>query len=159
MTKFLRSLLEVKWETLPKAQRTWGLSSYHKFKHKSWLNFIFKISTKPQLQNLDQTSASLLDLEFKLLTKPSFRSSTKIQLHSLNKTSAAKYGSNSSFKSSLNFNFNTYTKFVKKVPQPQFLSPVNAYFQHLLICDKIAKIVWNGIKPMKSTLFTFYCLF
>ena len=47
-------------ETLPKAQRTRGLSStyqsnffgsYDKFKHKSWSNFIFIISTKHQLQN------------------------------------------------------------------------------------------------------------
>ena len=45
-------------ETLPKAQRTRGLSSYHKFKHKSWSNFIFRISTKHHLQNLNQTSAS-----------------------------------------------------------------------------------------------------
>ena len=42
------------YKTLPKAQRTRGLSSscqsnllksYHKFKHKSWSHFIFKIST------------------------------------------------------------------------------------------------------------------
>ena len=52
-------------ETLPKAQRMRGLSSayqsnffrsYHKFLHKSWSN-IFRISTKHQLQNLNQTSA------------------------------------------------------------------------------------------------------
>ena len=50
------------WKTLPKAQRTRGLSSpcqsnflksYHKFKHKSWSNFIFKISTKHLLQDLN----------------------------------------------------------------------------------------------------------
>ena len=46
------------YQTLPKAQRTQGLSSYHKFKHKSWSNFIFRISTKHHLQNLNQTSAS-----------------------------------------------------------------------------------------------------
>ena len=45
-------------ETLPKAQRTRGLSSYHKYKHKFWSNFIFRISTKHQLQNLNLTSAS-----------------------------------------------------------------------------------------------------
>ena len=54
-------------KTLPKAQRTRGLSSayqsnffwsYHKFSHKSWSN-IFKISTKNQLQNLNQISAFL----------------------------------------------------------------------------------------------------
>ena len=45
-----------KAKTLPKAQRTRGLSSFHKFKHKSWSNFIFRISTRHQLQNLNQTS-------------------------------------------------------------------------------------------------------
>ena len=44
--------LQIKIKTLPKAQRTRGLSSYHKFKHKSWSNFIFRISTKPQLENI-----------------------------------------------------------------------------------------------------------
>ena len=39
------------YKTLPKAQRTRGLSSYHKFKHKYWSNFIFRIATKHQLQN------------------------------------------------------------------------------------------------------------
>ena len=51
--------------TLPKAQRTRGLSSayqsnffrsYHKFLHKSWSN-IFRILTKHQLQSLSQISA------------------------------------------------------------------------------------------------------
>ena len=51
--------LELK--TLPKAQRTRRLSSscqsnllrsYHKFKHKSWSHFIFRISTKHQLKIL-----------------------------------------------------------------------------------------------------------
>ena len=46
-------------ETLPKAQRTRGLSSschsnflrsYHKFKNNSWSHSIFRISTKPQLK-------------------------------------------------------------------------------------------------------------
>ena len=50
---------------LPKAQRTRGLRSacqsnlfrsYHKFKHKSWSNFIFRILTRHQLQNINQTS-------------------------------------------------------------------------------------------------------
>ena len=45
-------------QTLPKAQRTRGLSSYHEFKHKSWSNFILRISTKHQRQNLNQTWAS-----------------------------------------------------------------------------------------------------
>ena len=50
--------IQDKHKTLPKAQRTRGLSSYHKFKYKSWSNFILRISTKHQLQNLNQTSAS-----------------------------------------------------------------------------------------------------
>ena len=37
-------------KTLPKAQRTRGLSSYHKFKHKSWSYFIFRISTRINLK-------------------------------------------------------------------------------------------------------------
>ena len=62
-----------KVETLPKAQRTRGLSStyqsnffrsYHKFKNKSWSNFIFRFSIKHQLQNLNKTSASQLNLKF-----------------------------------------------------------------------------------------------
>ena len=45
-------------QTLPKAQRTRGLSSYNKFKQKSWSSCIFRISTKHQTQNLNQTSVS-----------------------------------------------------------------------------------------------------
>ena len=72
--------------------------SCRKFLHNSWTNFIFRISTKHQLQNLNQTSASRLNLKFKVLTKPSFRISTKIKLHNLNWVSAAKYWPNFSFK-------------------------------------------------------------
>ena len=92
--------------TLPKAQRTKGFSSayesnlfqsYHKVKHKIRSNFIFRILTKYQLQNLDISISTKLDstkldsTKFKILTKPCFRISTKIQLHYLYKTSAAKY--------------------------------------------------------------------
>ena len=53
--------------TLPKAQRTRGLSSYHKFLHKSWSNFNFTISKS-------QSNISISDKrKFKILTKPSFR--------------------------------------------------------------------------------------
>ena len=92
---------------LPKAQRTQGLSSAyqsnlfrsnHKFKHKSWSTFIFRISTKHQLQNLNQTSTSRLNLKFKILTTSSFTISTKIQLHSLHQMSSAKFCPNFSFK-------------------------------------------------------------
>ena len=64
-------------KTLPKAQRTQGLSStyqinffgsYDKFKHKSWSN-IFRISTLHQLQNLNQTSPFRQNLNLKILTK------------------------------------------------------------------------------------------
>jgi len=82
-------------KTLPKAQRTRGLSSayqsnffrsYHKFLHKSWSN-IFRISTKHQLQNLNQTSAFRQNLNLKIFTKPSFRISTKVELHNHNQAS------------------------------------------------------------------------
>ena len=101
-------------ESYEKAQRTRGLSSanqtnffwsYHKFWHKSWSNFIFLISIKHQFQNLNTTSASRLNLYFKILIKSSFKISRKIQLHDLYKTSATKYLPNSSFKFCLNFNF------------------------------------------------------
>ena len=78
-------------ETLPKAQRTRGLCpayqinffrSYHKV-------FILRILSKPQLQNLSQTSAFWLNL--KILTKPSFRILTKTKLHNIKLASAAKY--------------------------------------------------------------------
>ena len=77
------------FQTLPKAQRTRGLSSfcqskflrsYHKFKHKS-------ASTK----NLNQTSASPQNLKFKILTKPrprlNFITSTKHQRQNTVQTS------------------------------------------------------------------------
>ena len=93
-------------ETLTKAKRPKRLSSvyksrlvksYHKFKHKSWSNFIFRISTKHQLQSLNQRSASPQNLNFKILTKPSFRILTKIQLRNLDQISAAKYWPKFSF--------------------------------------------------------------
>ena len=105
----------ISFKTLPKEPRIQGWSSayqsnlfrsYHKFKHKSWSNFIFRISTKHQLQNFNQTSASWLNLKFTILS----RISTKIQLHNLYKTSATKYRPNSSFKFCLNFNFKILTK-------------------------------------------------
>ena len=85
-------------QTLPKAQRTRGLSSYYKLLHKSWSNYIFRISNRYHFQNLNQTWTSQLKLNFQILTKPSFRISTKIQIHNLYKTSAAKYWPNFSFK-------------------------------------------------------------
>ena len=77
--------------------------SYQKFSHKSQSNFIFRILTKHQLQNHNETSASPQNLSFKILAKLSFRISTKIQLHNLYKTSAEKNWPNSSFTSCLDF--------------------------------------------------------
>ena len=103
-------------KTLPMAQRTQGLSSgyqskffrsYHKFSNKSRSDFIFILPTKQQLQNLNLISAFRLNLNFKVLTKPSFRISTKNNLHNLSQGSAAKYW--------LNFSF-------KIVPEPQLQS-------------------------------------
>ena len=55
-------------ETLPKAQRTRELSSYHEFTvHKSWSNYNFRISIKHWHQNLKQTLVSR-----QILIKPSF---------------------------------------------------------------------------------------
>ena len=57
-------------------------------------------SSESRLKNqfLNQTSASPINLKFKISTKHSFRIATKIQLHNLYKTSAAKCWTNSSFK-------------------------------------------------------------
>ena len=87
-------ILKALIKTLPKAQRTLGLSSayqsnFFRSYHKFWSN-IFRISAKHQLQNLNQTSAFRRNLNLKILAKPSFRISTKIKLHNHNQASAAK---------------------------------------------------------------------
>ena len=96
-------------QTLPKAQRTRGLSSsyqsnylrsYHKFKHKSWSN-----SSSESYQLLSQTSASPIKFKFKILTKPSFRISAKVQLHNLYKHQQQNAKQIPSSKSCRNFNF------------------------------------------------------
>ena len=88
-------------KTLPKAQRTGGLSSYHKITlHSSQILNIL------QFQNLDYTLSSksktdisiLTKSKVKILTKPSFRILTKIHLRNLHQTSGAKYWPNFSFK-------------------------------------------------------------
>ena len=95
----LKVYFQTNWQkTSPKAQRTRGLSSYHKFLNKSWSDYIFIISTKQQLQNLNQISASQLKFNFKILTKRSFRIKTKNNLRYLNQGSAAKYWLNFSLK-------------------------------------------------------------
>ena len=83
-------------ETLPKAQRTRGLSSYHKLHTNLDQISYFRISNRYQFQNLNQRWTYRLKLNLEILTKPSFRISTKIQLHNLYKTSAAKCWTNSS---------------------------------------------------------------
>jgi len=132
-------------KTLPKAQRTRGLSSsyqnnllrsYHEFKHKSWSSFIFRISTKHQLQNFNQTSASRLNLKFTILS----RISTKIQLHNLYKTSATKYRPNSSFKFCLNFNFKILTK-----PCAQSLN------KSLVLWTILSYQICNKLLPIQSS--------
>ena len=89
-------------ETLPKAQRTRGLSSsyqsnflrsYHNFTN---LDQISSSESRLKNQFLNQTSASPINLKFKISTKHSFRIATKIQLHNLYKTLAAKCWTNSS---------------------------------------------------------------
>ena len=60
-----------------------------------------QISSSESWPSINQTSASRLNLKFKILS----RISTKIQLHNLYKTSATKYRPNSSFKFCLNLNF------------------------------------------------------
>ena len=116
------SILWVK--TLPKAQRTRGLSSYHKFtnldqitiseswlsvnlkistKHQhqhqaseSWPRFNFITSTKHQQQNTDQTSASNLawTSTSKYLPNLVLKVSTKVKLY--DQTSASKSATRSS---------------------------------------------------------------
>ena len=101
---------EFSLKTLPKAQRTRGLSSYHKLVHKSWSNFNFRILIKHQLQKLNQTSVSRLNLNLKSLPNlaseswPIFNivTSTKHQQQNTDQTSASK--------SRLNFNFKTLAK-------------------------------------------------
>ena len=89
-------------QTLPKAQRTRGFSSYHKFLHTSWSNSESRLSIYSTISNLNLKSwPNLAWLSFKILTT--------IQLHNLNQTSA-KYWSNISFKSRLSFNFKILTK-------------------------------------------------
>ena len=82
------------------------------FWHKSWSNFFFRISTKRQVQNLNQTSSSGLNLnfKFKFLTKPSFRISSKIQLHTSTKHQRQNTEQTLASKSCLNINFKILPK-------------------------------------------------
>ena len=87
-------------ETLPKAQRTRGLSSSfqsnllgHITSSNTNLDQISSSDrpTKHQPQNLDQTSASRLNLRFKILTKPNFITSTKHQREITDQTPASEH--------------------------------------------------------------------
>ena len=85
-------------KTLPKAQRTRGLSSSFQSNLLGYSQVQTQILIKLHLQNLDPafTSKSQLNITSSTKlgiqnTKPSFSISTKIQLHNLCKTSAAKY--------------------------------------------------------------------
>ena len=118
-------------KTLPKAQRTRGLSSS--------CQSHFASSTR----NLNQTSASPLHFKFKILTQPSFRISTKIQLHNLYKTSAAKCWTSSSFKILLNFNFKILTN-----PCAQSLK------KSLVLGPNISSQIYNKLLPTWSSLST-----
>ena len=104
MDGWFKERWEVVTKTLPKAQRTRGLSSsyqsnflrsYHNFTN---LDQISSSESRLKNQFLNQTSASPINLKFKISTKHSFRIATKIQLHNLYKTSASKCWTNSSFK-------------------------------------------------------------
>ena len=111
-------------------------------------NLIWGISTK------HQTSASQLNLNFKILSKPSFKISTKIQLHNLYKSSATKYWQNSSFKSCLSFNFKILTK-----PCVQSLNKSLALSTSLSsqICNKsVAKTIFIIKSSNSNTLNKFW---
>ena len=105
-------------KTLPKAQRTQGLSSYHKFLHKSWSNLNFSI------------------LKHRILTKASFRILTwpKIKLRYVNQKSAAKYQPNFSFKILPELQLQILTKI-----SPQNLNKSFALWSNLSyqICNKL----------------------
>ena len=125
-------------------------TSYHKFKHKSWSNFIFRISTKHQL--LNQASASPINLKFKILTKLSFENSTKIQLNNLYKTPAKKTGQAPAWTAwtCLNFNFNILTK-----PCAQSLNKRLAFWPNLSfeICSKLLPTWSSSATVTTSTSF------
>ena len=75
------TLSKIKEETLPKAQRTRGLSSYNKFKHKQW-NFNFKNFTKPCAQSLNKSLTFWTNFNFRICNKllPAQPSSATITL-------------------------------------------------------------------------------
>ena len=86
-------------KTMPEAQQIWGLRSALPKKLLQVISEVLtQILNKLHLQNLNQALAFWLNLNFKILTKPSFRISTKIKLHNLHQASTAKYWPKFSFK-------------------------------------------------------------
>ena len=85
-------------KTLPKAQRTRGLSSYHKFLHKSWSKFNLKISTKHQQLHKTLTSKSWPNLDSECRPRFNFITSTKHQQQNVDQNSAQKSRRNFNFK-------------------------------------------------------------
>ena len=100
-----------KWKTSFVYQGNF-LRSCHKFLHKSWSNFIFRISTKYQLQILNHT---WLNLKIKTLTKHSFRISTKIKLNDLKKHQQKNTDQTSASKSRMNFNYKILAQYIRRV--------------------------------------------
>ena len=94
---------------LPMAQQTRGLRSSCQSQIAISNTNLGRISSSEFWLSINKTSASPLNLKFKILTQPSFRISTKIQLHNLYKTSATKCWTSSSFKILLNFKFKILT--------------------------------------------------
>ena len=86
--------------------------SYHKFSNKPWSDFIFIISMKQQLQNLNQTSAFWLNLNnnnnfhkqrsaAKYWVNSSFKISPELQLYNLDLTLCSKSGQKFDFMTKL----------------------------------------------------------
>ena len=109
------------------------------------IKFIFRISTKHQL--LSQTSASPINLEFKILTKPSFRISTKIQLHNLYKRSAVKCWTNSSFKTSATVTTLTSFELASSLDRFTSIKFTKRYGASELVSDKHSQ--WSDSGPIK----------
>ena len=104
-------------KTLTKAQRTRGLSSYHKITvHSSKiLNILQFPNTDQALKLKSQPDISIsTKSKVKIFTKPTFRILTKIQLRNLNyKHQQQNTDQTSASKSRLNFNFKILIKVLK----------------------------------------------
>ena len=107
------------------ATKYWPNSSF-----KSWLNFNFKILTKPCAQSQNKSLTLWLNLSLQICNK-------MLPTRSSSSTSATKYRPNSSFKFCLNFNFKILTK-----PCAQSLNKSLALWTILSyqICNKLLPI-------------------